>query len=211
MNGNWYTATYVGSGNPIYQNPNYPTRFRMTDGTTLGATADWTYGPAADAYDVIANTLTPAGRKSIMTGTVTVNTQSPKDDAEHTITFVDPLDASGATLVKTGLGTLAFNNPAEYPSQFNNLTVNAGEVVFNAAPTLSGTLNIASADTAVRLASGIGAEWTNVATASDITGPGGATAWNNPSYSFQIVDNGATKTLQCRTYQAPDGMIIIAL
>jgi len=143
MNGNWYTATYTAETSDgkttVYQNPNYPTRFRMTDGTTLGATKDWTYGPRDNAYNVIANTLTPADRASIMVGTVTVNTQSPKDDSAHTITFVDPLNASDANVVKAGAGTLVFNETAGYPSQIGNLTVNAGSVQFTgAAPSVGG-------------------------------------------------------------------------
>jgi hypothetical protein len=130
MNGDWMTASYALEGENVAQNPNYPTRFRMKDGTTLGATKDWTYGPAADAYDVIANTLTPDDRKSIMVGTVTVNTQNPTNDTAHTITFVDPLDASNANLVKAGSGTLAFNPTNGCPSQVSNLTVNAGRVLF---------------------------------------------------------------------------------
>ena len=72
------------------------------------ATADWTYGPAADAYNTVAATVTSADRTSVMSGTVTVDTQNPTNGAAHTITFVDP--------------------PAGYPSQVSNLTVNAGTV-----------------------------------------------------------------------------------
>ena len=142
MNGNWWTATYRVDGSNVMQNPNYPTRFHMTDGTTLGATKDWTYGPRDGAYDVIANTLTPADRTSIMTGTVTVDTQSPKDDAAHTITFVDPLDASAANVVKVGAGSLVFNPTNGCPSQVSNLTVNAGTVLFkgDSSPTVGGVV-----------------------------------------------------------------------
>jgi len=144
MNGNWYTATYREESGVVQQNPNYPTRFRMTDGTTLGATKDWTYGPRDNAYDTVAATITPADRTSIMVGTVTVNTQSPEDDEAHTITFVDPLDASAANVVKAGSGTLVFNEPSAYPSQVSNLTVNAGSVQFaGASPTIDGvTVNV---------------------------------------------------------------------
>ena len=142
MNGNWWTATYRVDGSNVMQNPNYPTRFRMTDGTTLGATKDWTYGPRDGAYDVIANALTPADRTSIMTGTVTVDTQSPKDDVAHTITFVDPLDASAANVVKVGAGSLVFNPTNGCPSQVSNLTVNAGTVLFkgDSSPTVGGVV-----------------------------------------------------------------------
>jgi hypothetical protein len=74
-----------------------------------------------------------------MVGNVTVNTQNPTNDTAHTITFVDPLDASEANLVKAGSGTLVFNETAGYPSHVSNLTVNAGSVRFTgAAPTVGG-------------------------------------------------------------------------
>ena len=218
MNGNWYTATYVAD----QQNPNYPTRFRMTDGTTLGATKDWTYGPRTDAgkeayTEEHPATITPADRTSIMTGTVTVNTQSPKDDAAHTITFVDPLNASGATLVKAGLGTLAFDNPAEYPSQIGTLEVSKGTARFQSdatlgdltiasgatasfatAPTLSGTLTFESTGANFRVDSlGDSKEWAVVATADDIVGPKGATLWDTDvgKLRFKIVDVEGGKQL----------------
>ena len=155
MNGDWKTASYALEGENVAQNPNYPTRFRMKDGTTLGATKNWTYGPAADAYSVIANAITPDDRKSILVGTVTVNTQNPTNDTAHTITFIDPLDASDANLVKAGAGTLAFNETAGYPSQVSNLTVNAGSVVFGgesgttlgSASVNAGSLRIGAAST----------------------------------------------------------------
>lgn len=144
MNGDWYTATYRndGSSEGTTQNPNFPTRFRMTDGTTLGATKDWAYGPREGAYDATNCTITAADRTSVMTGSVTVNTQSPKDDAAHTITFYDPLDASAANVVKAGLGTLVFNSTNNCPSQISNLTVNAGRVLFagDSAPTVGGVV-----------------------------------------------------------------------
>ena len=138
MNGDWNTASDYVTTTLTNQLPNCPSRFRMASGTTLGATADWTYGPAADAYATVAATITPADRTSVMSGTVTVDTQNPTNGAAHTITFVDPLDASDATLVKTGAGTLAFSAPAGYPSQVSNLTVNAGTVRIagDAAPVL---------------------------------------------------------------------------
>ena len=194
MNGNWYTATYEVDGSTVVQDPNYPTRFRMTDGTTLGATKDWTYGP----MDTIANTLTPAQRASIMTGTVTVNTQSPTDDSAHTITFVDPLNATEATIVKTGAGTLRFNESDGYKSQIGNLTVNAGGVSFAAAPTLSGTLTIASAGAKFEV-DGLAqtSTWELVATADDIVGPSGQTKWNSSveSRRFKIESDGSVKKL----------------
>ena len=218
MNGDWYTATYRWNNSEgVMQDPNYPTRFRMKDGTTLGATADWTYGPAADASDVIAVTNTPADRASIMVGAVTVNTQNPTNDTAHTITFVDPLDASAANLVKVGAGTLAFNEPAGYPSQISNLTVNAGVVRFTgaaptvdnitanagtvrfaAAPALSGSLTIASTD--AKFCVDGAAEtmaWELLATAADIVGPNDETKWRaaNGMRRFKIVSEGTVKAL----------------
>ena len=148
--------------------------------------------------DTIANTLTPAQRASIMTGTVTVNTQSPTDDSAHTITFVDPLNATEATIVKTGAGTLRFNESDGYKSQIGNLTVNAGGVSFAAAPTLSGTLTIASAGAKFEV-DGLAqtSTWELVATADDIVGPSGQTKWNSSveSRRFKIESDGSVKKL----------------
>ena len=150
-----------------------------------------------------------------MSGTVTVDTQNPTNGAAHTITFVDPLDASDATLVKTGAGTLAFNAPAGYPSQVSNLTVNAGKVriagaaapalrdltvgagataSFASAPTLSGTLTIASTESQVVL-DGTSPDqgWYLLATAADIATPNGATTWRTSDgrQSLKVVTDGA--------------------
>ena len=214
MNGDWNTASYYVSGTTTNQIPNYPTRFRMADGTTLGATADWTYGPAADAYNTVAATVTPADRTSVMSGTVTVDTQNPTNGAAHTITFVDPLDASDATLVKTGAGTLAFNAPAGYPSQVSNLTVNAGTVriagdaapvlrdltvgagataSFASVPTFAGTLTIASTDAKFALDTTPENGWYLIATAADIATPNGAATWRGADgrQAFKVVTDGA--------------------
>lgn len=214
MNGDWNTASDYVTTTLTNQLPNCPSRFRMASGTTLGATADWTYGPAADAYATVAATITPADRTSVMSGTVTVDTQNPTNGAAHTITFVDPLDASDATLVKTGAGTLAFNAPAGYPSQVSNLTVNAGTVriagdaapvlrdltvgagataSFAAVPTLSGTLTIASTDAKFALDSTPENGWYLIATAADIATPNGATAWRGADgrQAFKVVTDGA--------------------
>lgn len=223
MNGNWWTATYYYADNIAYQNPNYPTRFRMTDGTTLGATQDWFHGPRTDAGKEAYTedhpaTITPADRTSIMVGTVTVDTLDPKDGTTaHTITFIDPLDASAANVVKVGAGTLAFNEPDGYPSQVSNLTVNAGTVQFGttaptiggivanagtvrfaAAPTLSGTLTIASTDADFRV-DGLAetAAWGLLATAADIVGPNNEEKWKtaNGMRRFKIVAEGTGKSL----------------
>ena len=70
------------------------------------------------------------------------HSQSPKDDAAHTITFVDPLDASAANVVKVGAGSLVFNPTNGCPSQVSNLTVNAGTVLFkgDSSPTVGGVV-----------------------------------------------------------------------
>ncbi len=198
MNGDWYTESYALEGENVAQNPNHPTRFRMKDGTTLGATKNWTYGPMAGADDVIAVTNTPAARTSIMTGTVTVNTQNPTNDTAHTITFVDPLNASDATIVKTGAGTLAFQEAAGYPSQISNLVVNAGSVVFAAAPALTGTLTISSPEAKFRVDGETGQYgWSVLATASEIAGPDGKTLWLvDGGYRYRIVSDGDVKRLE---------------
>ena len=200
MGGDWNTASYYHNGSSLLQNPNCPTRFRMTDGTTLGATADWTYGPKAGAFSATNEIVTAAGRASIMTGTVTVDTQDPLDATKsHTITFVDPLDASGATIVKNGAGALVFSTPSQYQLQFGSLTVNEGLVSFAAAPTFSGTLTLA-AGTQFRADAVVSdAGWTTIATASSIVGPGGATEWKTADgvYKFRIVTSGGTSRLEC--------------
>ncbi len=197
MNGDWMTATYRDHTEGVIQNPNYPTRFRMTDGTTLGATADWTHGPMEGAYDTIAATITPANRASVMRGTVTVNTQNPTNDAAHTITFVDPLDASDATLVKTGAGSLTFREAAGYPSQISNLVVNAGTVAFAAAPTLSGKLTLSSGNGFQVQGLPTQAGWSVLATAAEIAGPGGQTQWTTGRNKYRIVTSGAASQLEC--------------
>ena len=199
MGGDWNTASYLVDANSP-QDPNCPTRFRMTDGTTLGATADWTYGPAADAFSETNEIVTASGRAAVMTGTVTIDTQDPNDATKtHTITFLDPLNASAATVVKNGAGALIFDTPADSQPQFGSLTVNEGLVSFNAAQTFSGTLSIASgaqfrADAAVA-----DADWTTIATATSITGPGGATEWKTDDnvYKFRIVTSDGTSRLEC--------------
>ena len=205
MGGDWntaspYSTTVSGNSTVILHDPNCPTRFRMTDGTTLGATADWTYGPSADAFNTTNEIVTASGRAAVMTGTVTVDTQDPNDATKsHTITFVDPLDASAATVVKNGEGSLVFNTPAQYQLQFGSLTVNEGVVSFAVAPTFSGTLTLAAgtqfrADAAV---ADVG--WTTIATATSITGPGGATEWTTADkvYKFRIVTSGGGAQLEC--------------
>lgn len=200
MNGDWYTATYRNDGTSegTTQNPNFPTRFRMTDGTTLGATKDWVYGPREGAYDSIAATIGPADRASIMTGTVTVNTQSPKDDAAHTITFYDPLDASAANLVKVGSGSLVFNSTNNCPSQISNLTVNAGTVLFagDVGPTLgsasvsAGSLRVEAASTLGDLAVGGGA------TASFAAPPVFSGTLTIPASDAQFLVDGLADTMR---------------
>lgn len=200
MNGDWNTASYLLDGTTLRQNPNCPTRFRMTDGTTLGATADWTYGPKEGAFSATNEIVTAAGRASVMTGTVTIDTQDPLDATKsHTITFVDPLDASAATIVKKGAGDLVFNTPAGFQLQFGSLTVNEGLVSFAAAPTFSGTLTLATGTQfrADALVGDLG--WTVIATATSIVGPGGATEWATADgvYKFRIVTSGGTSRLEC--------------
>ena len=200
MNGDWNTASYYHNGTSLMQNPNAPTRLRMTDGTTLGATADWTYGPAADAFNLTNETVTASSRAAAMEGTVTIETQDPNDATiSHDITFVDPLDASAATIVKNGAGALVFNTPADCQPQFGSLVVNGGLVSFNATQTFSGTLTLAAGTQFRADAAVADAGWTVIATATSITGPGGATEWTSPDqvYKFRIVTDGSGARLEC--------------
>ena len=219
MNGDWQTASYGIEGAKVYQNPNCPTRLAMSDGTTLAAAKDWTYGPAAGAYDVIAATVTPERRGAKMTGTVTVNS------GEHTITFTDPLDASDAQVVKSGSGALVLSAASSFdalnvaegtvvfsvaPSSIGDMVIGASaRVVFPSVPEFTGTLDVSSgADGLLPSDHPSDHEWHTIATADEIVGPGGATKWNSPAgrVGFRIVDKGNVKALQCRYAQ---GMVII--
>ena len=85
-----------------------PLRMIVRDNVTIGANADWSYGPAADfasATDATDRALVvEGGAKS----RVTFDTQSPADaTVGHVITFTDPIRQSRfSTLIKTGAGTL---------------------------------------------------------------------------------------------------------
>ena len=202
MNGDWMTATYALEGENVAQNPNYPTRFRLKDGTTLGATKDWTYGPAADAYDVIDNALTPDARKSIMVGTVTVNTQNPTNGTAHTITFVDPLDASDANIVKAGSGTLVFNETAGYPSQVSNLTVNAGSVQFTGAAPTVGSLAVSAGSVQFACA--------EASTVGDVTANGGEVRFDVVPTTLSDVTLGSDATASFASAPELSGTLTIA-
>ena len=136
-----------------------------------------------------------------MTGTVTIDTQDPNDATiSHTITFVDPLNASEATVVKTGAGTLAFNEPAGYSSQISNLVVNAGTVAFASAPTFTGKLTLSSAEADFRVL-GLPGEtgWSALATAAQIAGPDGQTEWTaeDAKHRYRVVTSGGVSRLEC--------------
>ena len=63
--------------------------------------------------------------------TFTVDTQNPTNGAAHTITFVDPLDASDATLVKTGLGRFYGTNDLAIRERIKQIVVREGTYVGN--------------------------------------------------------------------------------
>ncbi len=214
MNGDWQTASYRQEGGRTYHDPNCPTRLAMSDGTTLTASKDWTYGPAADAYSTVAATITPAQRGAKMTGTVTVDT------AGRTITFADPLDASSATVVKTGDGSLVVSSE----SSFAALNVATGTVAFTVAPTSIGDMTLGAAAVVSfpstpafggRLDVSGGADgllppvrpsdlsWHTIATAGEVAGPGGAARWTSrrKRVEFRIVSVEGGQSLQCRFAQ----------
>ena len=77
---------------------------KTSSAVTIGATADWTYGPAAD----VTPTTAAADRALVTEGLyapLTIDTQDPETGDGHTVTFADPLVARG-DVIKTGAGTL---------------------------------------------------------------------------------------------------------
>lgn len=77
----------------------------VKDSPTLGATCDWTYGPAAGAEP----TSKEQDRALVLVdgATLTVDTEDPVSGSGHTITFVEPIIGKGS-VNKIGSGTLAF-------------------------------------------------------------------------------------------------------
>lgn len=97
---------------------------------TLGACADWTYGPSAAATDRASLGTTSVQRALMLTGSCTVDTQNPDTGAAQTIVFADPVDGSSATLEKKGLGRLVLTRDDN--DLTGGLTLTAGTVVLGA-------------------------------------------------------------------------------
>lgn len=149
-----------------------------------------------------------------MSGTVTVDTDG------HSITFADPLDASAATVVKTGDGSLVVSSE----SSFATLNVATGTVTFAVAPTSIGDMTLgATASVSFPTAPAIGGRlnvsggadgllppvrpsdlsWHTIATAVEIAGPGGVDRWTSQAkhVEFRIVSVQGGEELQCRFAQ----------
>lgn len=109
-------------------NPTAGVAIVVRDAPTLGATADWTYGPAAGVV-----TEVPAADRALTVAdgaVLTVDTQDPATGEGHTVTFADPV-VGGGSLVKRGAGTLCF---ATTDSRLGGtFTVAGGRVALEAA------------------------------------------------------------------------------
>ena len=117
----WSTVTADGEG---------PLTIAVETRATLGATADWTYG-VADGV----TTATAAADRALTVAdheTLTVDTANPDTGAAQTITFADPIVASGAKLVKTGVGTLVLAS-ADNGLATTDVRVDQGELVCGTA------------------------------------------------------------------------------
>ena len=86
-------------------NPAAAVTIAVCDSPTLGATKDWTYGPAADAEPEI-----DSSERALTVGegaVLTIDTQDPVTGDGHRITFADPIAGQGS-VVKSGSGVLSF-------------------------------------------------------------------------------------------------------
>ena len=142
---------------------------------TIGATNDWTYGPAAG----VATSTTAAERALVTEGLyapLTINTTDPDTGAGHTITFADPILAAGDVFVK-GVGAVCFASRAD---SFGQILSFDDQV----------TLALGAAQRQAALAG-----WTPVLTAAKIVGvPRMA-----DGVRVRLADNGdGTQSLMCR-------------
>ena len=145
---------------------------------TIGAKADWTYGPAAG----IATATTPAERALVtedVYAPLTIDTTDPDTGVGHTITFADPILAASDVDVK-GCGAVCFAS---------------GEDSF--AKKLSFDGNVSLVLSAAQRQEPLGG-WITVATAAKIEGlPVMA-----DDVKMRVVDNAnGTQSIQCRVKQ----------
>ena len=98
---------YLGSWSTVTANaPDSAMTIRVGSAATIGAKADFTYGPAAGV-----TTSTTAAERALVTeglyAPLTIDTSDPDTGVGHTITFADPVVAAGDVLVK-GAGAVCF-------------------------------------------------------------------------------------------------------
>ena len=172
----------IGDGLTLYsagfdtvsaENPDSAVSVLAESKATIGATCDWTYGPAAGV-----TTATTAADRALRTAGVyaplTIDTEDPETGVGHTITFVDPILAKG-DVTKTGAGTLVFDtvgNTVDY-----RFTVEEGTLALG--PTLAANT-----------------DWTDVLTAKEFVGLDACLA---DGFKMKIVVNGdGTATLKMK-------------
>ena len=172
----------IGDGLSLYstgfdtvsaENPDSAVSVLAESDAAIGATCDWTYGPAAG----VTTATTAADRALRSAGvyaTLTVDTEDPGTGAGHRITFADPILAAG-DLVKAGAGTLVFETTGNTVAE--RFTVEEGTLALG--PSLAAN-----------------ADWTDVLTAKEIVLSDGCMA---DGFKMKIVVNDdGTATLQMK-------------
>ena len=142
---------------------------------TIGAKADWTYGPAAG----VSTATTPVQRALVtedIYAPLTIDTTDPDTGVGHTITFADPILAAGDVEVK-GAGAVCFAS---------------GEDSFGGKLSFDGQVTLALSDAQHRAALD---GWADILTAAKIEGLPRAAE----GVKMQVVDNGdGTQSLRLR-------------
>ena len=143
-----------------------PLRLIVRDNVTIGANADWSYGPAADfasATDATNRTLTvEGGAKS----TVVFDTEG------HSITLADPIVVSKyATIEKRGAGSLVLASDENVFAR-TFFKVEGGSLALD-KPQAFGRISFAEGTKVIisdEMASAAEKGWTTLFTADDLTG-----------------------------------------
>ncbi len=166
---------YPKSWNTLTADAAGPIRLYVLTRATIGARADWTYGPAAG----VTTATTPAERAletEAIYAPLTIDTTDPDTGVGHTITFADPILAAGDVAVK-GVGTVAFVS---------------GEDSFGGELSFDGNVTLAISATQRQAALG---RWSAILTAAKVEGlPKTA-----DGVRLRIDDNGdGTQSLMCR-------------
>ena len=162
----WNTLTTDGVG---------PIKLYVLTRATIGAKADWTYGPAAG----VTTTTTP-GERALVTEAIysplTIDTTDPDTGAGHKITFADPILAAGDVAVK-GVGAVSF---ASGEDSFGGILSFDGDVAL--------VLSAAQRQAAL-------GNWAAILTATKIEG----VPRTADGVRLRVADNGdGTQSLMCR-------------